>query len=688
MFSATRSRSLLLTAGFLMTLGMAAACGPTKQVRYGSFPDPQGTAPVGTVPWVIPTVPQPGAGAAPATGYSGLGASSVAPEILAKYAPTALPTADTKKIQSMLDVRAPTGGVVSPDGKRLFFTWSVTGTSEIWRLDGPMGFPTQLTGGEDTAAVVGVTPDGKSLIVSRDQNGEENPGLYLLNPDGGPLKVIQHTPKVQTFFDFVSDDSTYVLFHANDKKADQFVVYKYDLASGAKEVVFDQEGLWSVADERKGKLLLAKAVGGNQNEYYEYDTATKALTPLVGKDEKEDYVAAYGAKDGELLVLTPKLGDYKRLYSFEGGKMTPISPDIQNDVESFSVDRQRRRILWAVNENGYSKVSVVDATSKQPLPMPKLPAGDHVFFGATSRNSRFTTFTVDPGKSPLESYVYDWNTTEVKKWHKASSPEIDTSTFAVASLETFPARDGTKVPMFVRRPTKCSSDPCPVIVAFHGGPEGQALPGFSTRAQIFVDAGFVYVEPNVRGSSGYGKKWIHADDAAKRLDVITDIDDVAQYIRKQWAVNGKAPKLGVYGGSYGGYSTLVAMTIFAGDYDAGVSVVGISNLESFLMNTAPYRRALRISEYGDPEKDKEALAKLSPINFVDRVKAPLMLIQGATDPRVPVGEAVQFHDKLAARPGADTPLIIFPDEGHGMRKRSNQVLQLGHTLKFFERTLK
>lgn len=679
-----RSRSFVLAIGSLVTVGLVAACGPAKPTRYGTFADPQPTAPVGPqfVPQLVPTV-------APTTpAYSGLGAASVPPEVLAKYAPQPLGTADTKHIQGMLDVRAPSAGMITPDGKRLFFTWSVTGTSEIWRLDGPMGFPTQLTGGDDTAVVAGITPDGKTLIVSRDTNGEENPGLYVLSPDGGPLKVIQHTPKVQTFLDFISDDSTYVLFHSNDKQADQFVVYKYVLATGAKEVVFDQPGLWSVRDERKGKLLLAKAVGGDMNEFHEYDPATKTLTPVVGKDEREDYEVAYGAKDGEFIVLTPKLGDYKRLYALEKGEMKPISADVKFDVDAFAIDRSKRRILYTVNESGYTKLLGVDASSKNPLQLPKLPAGDHVRFGAMSANGRFTSFTVDPGKSPVESYVYDWNTTELKKWHKPSSPEIDTSSFAQATLESFPARDGTSVPMFVRRPTKCSSDPCPVIVAFHGGPEGQALPGFSTRAQLFVDAGFVYVEPNVRGSSGYGKKWIHADDGAKRLDIITDIDDVAQFIRTKWAVNGKAPKLGVYGGSYGGYSTLVAMTMFAGDYDAGVSVVGISNLETFLLNTAPYRRALRISEYGDPEKDKEALAKLSPINFVDRVKAPLLLIQGATDPRVPVGEAVQFHDKLAARPGADSPLIIFPDEGHGMRKRSNQVLQIGHTLKFFERTLK
>jgi dipeptidyl aminopeptidase/acylaminoacyl peptidase len=240
--------------------------------------------------------------------------------------------------------------------------------------------------------------------------------------------------------------------------------------------------------------------------------------------------------------------------------------------------------------------------------------------------------------------------------------------------------------MVVRRPAKCAADPCPVIVQFHGGPEGQARPGFSPAAQLFVDAGFVFVEPNVRGSTGYGKTWLHADDGAKRLQVITDIEDAAKHIRTAWAKGGVSPKIGVMGGSYGGYSTLMAMSSFAGAYDAGVALYSISSLHTFLMNTAPYRRILRISEYGDPVKDNDALAQLSPMTHVQKIKAPLLLVQGVNDPRTPVGEAIVIYRELARRkvPGG---LILFPDEGHGAKKRSNIVLQIGHALAFFEKHL-
>jgi len=180
--------------------------------------------------------------------------------------------------------------------------------------------------------------------------------------------------------------------------------------------------------------------------------------------------------------------------------------------------------------------------------------------------------------------------------------------------------------------------------------------------------------------------WFHADDREKRLNVITDIEDAAIYIRKAWALNGVAPKIGVSGASYGGYSSLYAMTRFAGSYDAGVSVVGMSNLVTFLQNTAPYRRSLRTPEYGDLEKDREALIKLSPVTYIDQLKAPLMIIQGVNDPRVPVGEAVQFQRTLEAK-GVPSSLIIFADEGHGAEKKDNQVYEYGHMIEFFKKHL-
>ncbi len=634
-----------------------------------------------------PPAPAVAKAAATPTAYSGHGAGSVSPEVLAKYAPPTLPPALSARIQAMLDVRSPAAGLLSPDGSHLYFSWTVTGTQQVWRLDGPQRFPVQLTGGEDRTAPAAIAPDGSYLLISRDRGGEEYPGLYWQSPAGGPLQLIQHLPRVQTIAQFISDDSRYVYFRANDKKPDSYAIYRWDKHSGTKETVFDQDGLWSVADHRPdGRLLLEKQLGSAVTEIYEWNPASKALTPIIGQGEREEYSAAYGAAEGDVLVLTPKLGEYRRLYRWQQGRLEPVTPEVKYDVAAFLIDEPRTRILYTLNEDGYTRLHALDARTFKPLSLPKLPEADGVFPRSFSHTGRYATLAVDTGTSPALGYVVDWKTGKATQWQLPSAPEVDLALFVRAKLESYPARDGTAIPMLVRRPLKCS-EPCPVVVAFHGGPEGQSTPGFNVRAQLFVEAGFVYVEPNVRGSDGYGKSWFHADDGPKRLNIITDIEDCSTYIRKAWAVGGQAPKVGIFGGSYGGYSSLIGMTMFAGAYDAGVDIVGISSLLTFLNNTAPYRRALRVNEYGDPEKDKEALVKLSPITYIDRVKAPLLIIAGANDPRVPVGEAIQMHDALTAR-GLKSPLIIFPDEGHGAAKRANQVVQAGASIEFFEQTLK
>ncbi len=624
--------------------------------------------------------------AAPASGYKGLGADSVTPADIATYAAKPLDRKVSKRIEAMLDVRGATGGFVTSRGDRMFYTSSITGSPQVWRQDGPMRFPIQMSGGEDRTSVVSVAPDDSFVVVARDVGGEENPGLYLMKPDGGPLEVVQHTPKVQTALQFISDDSKALFFRANDIEAGSYAIYRYDLAGKKKELMFSTPGLWSIADHDRDRWLMVKELGNTQTEVYLYEVASKKLTPVLGQGESEEYDVAFGAKRDQILVRTNKLGEFQRLYGLEAGKLVAISPEVPHDIEGFKIDDARKRIYYQLNDKGYQRTVVIDARTYKPLALPKLPDAENVLVGSVTRNGRFVQLSVDGSTLPGTGYSYDWTTRKLTVWRVPTTPEIDTTKFAKATLEYYPARDGTQIPMFVRRPASCAG-PCPVVVNFHGGPEGQSLAGFSTSAQLYVDAGFTYVMPNVRGSTGYGKAWLHADDGPKRLGVITDIEDAAKFIRANWGKDGKAPKIGVTGGSYGGYSVLMAMTYFAGAYDAGVQVVGISNLTTFLMNTAPYRRILRISEYGDPVKDKDALVKLSPTTHVAKLKAPLLSIQGVNDPRVPVGEALQITKELQRRniPGG---LILFADEGHGVAKRANQVLALGHSIAFFEKHLK
>jgi len=619
--------------------------------------------------------------------YSGHGTESVSKETLTKYAPTPIPQELSRKIQNYLDIRSPGMGMLHPDGKHLYFTWRVTGTSQIWKIDEPKGFPTQMTGGEDQTQLKAITSDGKYLVISRDRNGEENPGLYLQPTEGGALVEIQHKSKIQTLFQGLSEDGHWIYFRSNDLDPSSYAIYKYSLKTKEKKLLFHEKGFWTIIDiHQNGDLLLAKVMSNVHNEVYLLKSNEKNPIPLFGQNEVQEYEVLFAPKPNEYFIVTPKFSDFKRLYLWKENQFQPLTKEMKADISGMGISENRKTLSYAVNDQGYSKSHLIEIASLKEIPLPIPHDADHAYVGWMSRQGDLVTLGIETATAPRSSYIFDLKTKKLTQWLLTSSPEVDTTKFSRASLETYTTHDQVQIPMFVRRPPKCpkgQEENCAVIVDFHGGPEAQSTPGFSVYAQIFVDAGFIFVEPNVRGSDGYGRKWIDSDNGKKRLEVITDIEDAAKYLRTKWGVK----KIGITGGSYGGYSTFYAMTKFAGSYDAGVETVGMSNLVTFLQNTAPYRRALRAAEYGDLEKDRAALIELSPSSHIQKIKAPLMMIQGVNDPRVPAGEAIQFAEHLRSK-NIPNELILFPDEGHGTAKRSNQVLQIGKTLEFFERHLK
>lgn len=625
-------------------------------------------------------------------GYSGLGSESIDPAVVQSFAAKTLPKEITNPIQSFLDLRPQGAGLYDPQTKSMYFNWRITGNGQVWKMDKAQGLPTQMTGGALETTLLDVAPNGQFVVLSRDADGEENPGLYIQSTKGGPADVLQHKAKVQTRFSFISDDSQQIYFTANDIKADSYAIYSYDLKTKKSTLLFDEDGAWAIADYLpSGELLLVLVKGSLAREYFLYDPKTKAKTPLVGQNENEEYSMSFGTKKNEYLVSTNKMSDFKKLYVWsqeKGFKEIPVLPakGPQWDVDSFSVDHRKEKIYVSINQGGFSQLKVFSTQTYKQIYFPNFQGADHVMLRGVSSDGRFVSFSVSSSETSRKTYVYDWKTRSLQTWIVPSAPELNPTSFPRAELEYYLTRDNVKIPMFVRRPLACKNKLCPVVVEFHGGPEGQATPGFNPFAQMFIDAGFVFVEPNVRGSAGYGKEWINSDNGPKRLEVISDIEDCATFIRTNWQINGVVPKIGVSGYSYGGYSTLMAMSRFAGAYDAGVALVGMSNLVSFLENTAPYRRKLRVSEYGDPKVDLEALKQLSPITYIDKIKSPLLIIQGVNDPRVPAGEALQIHQTLQAKK-ISSNLILFADEGHGSRKRSNQVLEIGHTIQFFKQHL-
>lgn len=623
-----------------------------------------------------------------ASDYKGFGAESLPADIVKKYAPQPIDPKLRTEVEAAMDLRGPGGGVFSPDGQTLYFQWSVTGTSQIWKLPPAPGFPVQLTAGDESTSVFDATPDGNSLIVLRAHGGDEYPGVYLLRLAGGPLEPLLVKNKVKIDPEFLTDDGKYLYFTSNEKDPAGFNVYRLVMSDRRVETVFEMPGLWTVGDHLPdGTLLLALQKGHSSREYFLLPPGSKKPQPLFGQGENELYSALFGAHAGEVLVRTNKFGEFHRLYSFTSGKFRALTPEIKFDVAGFTIDEKRRRIVTVTNENGLYRLGAMNASTYKPLKLPKLPEALQQHVGGLSRDGNKMILATETAEAPAQIYVYDWTRGTLEKRMLASTPEVDTQRFVKPTFRVFKGRDGQDVPEIVWQSEECKKRLCPVIVHLHGGPAAQETPGFDPLAQQFVKHGFIYVEPNVRGSTGYGKSYEKADDGAKRLNVISDIAACAEDAKSTFAFNGRTPKVGVYGGSYGGYATLAALTLFPGTYDAGFAIVGMSSLTSFLKNTAAYRAQLRVSEYGDPVKDADALRKLSPIEFIDKVRAPLMIVHGLNDPRVPVGEAVQFQQLLEKR-GQKAKLVIFPDEGHGVQKRPNRVLLHGYLLEFFKINLR
>lgn len=344
--------------------------------------------------------------------YKGLGVDSISTDTLKKYAPPTLNPVMTNKLKKMFDVTSPGMGMLSADKKTLFFTWRVTGISHIWKINGPQKFPVQLTSGSDAVTLNDVSTDGKFLIISKDTNGEENPGIYKLDLASGPITELYRKAKVQSKYDFITADSKTIYFSANDTKVDSFNIYKMYLASGEKMMIYEGNGNWGIADQRENgkELLLYKATGSKTSEFYTYDQVTKKLEPVIGVDEKGEFEVSFAATKGEYLVLTPK-AEFKKLYLYVPAKsknLIPLTDDkLKYDVSGFSINEKRTRITYNINRDGYTKLFAIDAKNYKTIPMPQFKGADHVFSGYTSRDGSITMLGMNSAQSPRISYSYN-----------------------------------------------------------------------------------------------------------------------------------------------------------------------------------------------------------------------------------------------------------------------------------------
>jgi dipeptidyl aminopeptidase/acylaminoacyl peptidase len=372
-----------------------------------------------------------------------------------------------------------------------------------------------------------------------------------------------------------------------------------------------------------------------------------------------------------ILVCTDQDRDFLALARLDT-RMLRLRPLLErrSDIECCDVSADGRRVAALLNREGWSEVVVARLAERTLIRVNSVRLHGVASDCRLSREGNRIAVSLNSPTRNFNIWEMDAETTARVQWTHAPMGDLESVPLVEPEAVRYPGHEGLDIPALLYRPPGAAPGPAPVVVYVHGGPESQDRPNFNPVYQYLVHRGYAVLAPNVRGSTGYGNAYSHLDDLDKRYDALRDVEQAYHWLVS--AGIGDPARIGIMGGSYGGFTVLACLTRQPDLWAAGVDVVGIANFETFFKHTGPWRRALRASEYGDPERDAELLRDLSPIHAVDRIRAPLMIVQGANDPRVPQEESDQMVEQLRAR-SHPVEYLLFPDEGHGIVKLPNRV---------------
>lgn len=562
-------------------------------------------------------------------------------------------------------------------------------TSQAHRVCQPLGMREQLTFYPEPVGSISPVPakaaqDG--FVFSKDKGGDEFSQLYWFDNATRDVTLLTDGKRTQNSGGLFSHDGKLLAYRSTARNGTDTDIWVRDIATGTAKPVVTAGGSWAALDfSPDGKtLLVLKGVSAAEAYPGEVDLATGKLTLFPVDGGKAAFGGFAYAPDGKSAYFVsdePVNGvaqEFQTLRHHDPatGKLTLLSAKIPWDVTSFSVADDGMHLAYATNEDGISRLHVLSLPSHREIKLPTLPIG--VFgSGAFSPDGSRLALTLNSATSPSDVFVIDLGKTTLTRWTQSEVGGLDAAKFVAPTLIRYPTFDRVDgkprtIPAFYYRPANVPAGrKLPVVINIHGGPEGQSQPTFNPTAQYMAnEMGVAMLVPNVRGSTGYGKTYLSLDNAEKREDSVKDIGALLDWIAQQPELD--ASRVGVFGGSYGGYMVLASLTHYSDRIRAGIDVVGISNFGTFLKNTESYRRDLRRVEYGDERDAKmmEVFERISPLNNAKNISAKLFVAQGRNDPRVPYTEAEQIVKAVRAN-GQPVWYLLYADEGHGFRKKSN-----------------
>lgn len=621
-------------------------------------------------------------------------------------------SAQPSTIQQYLNIKSAGSPSLSPDGKRMAYLTNATGTTQVWAIELPNGTPRQLTDYGDNISFVRWLGDGNGIIFGKARGGDENTQFYWMKTDGTGVRALTEEPKVRHNFAEISKDGKKIYYASNKRNRTFFDVYSMDIATGKEELLYQYDGNINIAavNDAGTKFVLSRdgVEKSLDNDLYMVDVASKKETHLTPHTDASEFGDVHFLADGIVLTTNDKREFASLAYMrkknaagddwTESNRSTYIYTGSLNwDVEGVTVSGDNSLLAFTVNRAGFSEhfYLMPIATSGKPLisridvgQTVKLPESGVVSGLSLNSDGTMLAFTLSSANRNADIWTYDVNGKKFDQVTSSDRAGISQDSFARPDLIAFKSFDGREIPAWYYKPrplrvgirttittegsrTVSNQTPLqPVIISVHGGPEGQSRPGFNALFQYYLSRGYAILDPNVRGSTGYGKTYTHLDDVEKREDSVKDLAAAVEWLKTKGGADPK--RIAVMGGSYGGYMTMAAITLYPDLWAAAVGTVAITNWETFLQNTSGYRRRQREVEYGRLDRDLEFLRRISPIRKIDRIKTPLFVISGLNDPRVPYTEGEQMVDALRKR-GAIVEYKLYDDEGHGISKLKNRL---------------
>jgi dipeptidyl aminopeptidase/acylaminoacyl peptidase len=595
-------------------------------------------------------------------------------------------------IEQFMNTVAVGGASFSPDEKEILFHSDQTGVRNVYAVPVAGGTPRALTASTtDTTSSVSFFPGDARILYTRDQGGNELHHLYVREKDGSERDL---TPgqKLKAAFEGWSGDKKSFFVTTNERDPKYFDVYRYDTATYERKMIYKNEGYEPSQISRDGRwIALEKPISTSDNDLFVHNVEkgeTKKISDHKGM--AEFYATDFDPSSKWLYFRTNDGSEFFRIrrYELATGKFEDVEKAEWDAWTSWFSETGKYRVTL-INEDARTSVRIVDAKTGKAIALPKLPAGSSINSVRFSPSDKLMAMYVDADRAPSNLYVHDFTSGKTTRLTDTLTKEVDPEDLVDTEVVRFKSFDGMVIPGILYKPHQATaSAKAPAIVMVHGGPGGQARRGYKYSAQFLANHGYVVLDINNRGSSGYGKTFYIADDRKHGREPLWDCVEAKKYLASLPYVDGN--RVAIMGGSYGGYMVAAALAFQPDVFDAGVDIFGVTNWVRTLQSIPPWWEAGRQSLYaeiGNPETELDMLKATSPVFHADKIRKPLIVIQGANDPRVIKAES---DDIVAAvkKNGVPVEYVVFDDEGHGFTKKKNQIAAYGAILAFLDTHLK